>query len=93
MYRRVLFRCCLQALAIANIGKYDWPENWPTLFDSLLACVTPTSAPVSPEVFDGAMRCLAFFVEYIDTSAMLEASKRLVPWMFTFLANPDTPTK
>lgn len=47
-------------MAIASIGEFDWPKEWPTLFRDLVACLRLTTEPL---LVHGAVRCLSFFVE------------------------------
>jgi hypothetical protein len=64
------------------IGKFDWPEEWPTLFDSLVECI---SGRDNATLFDGAMKCLLHFVEYVDPDSMPEALSRMGPLLFGIL--------
>lgn len=81
------------ALVVAMIGHADWPEAWPTLFDSLVDCVRGGGAPDgSPEQFyfmDGSMRCLSYFVEEISTRHILPAATALLPDVVRFLELED----
>lgn len=56
-------RCCLPqvrtavAYAISGIARWDWPENWPGLFDVLVSCLREESE----YAVHGAMRVLTEF--------------------------------
>ena len=45
------------AYAISSIAYWDWPENWPGLFDILVSCLSGESE----YAVDGAMRVLIEF--------------------------------
>ena len=45
----------LQAYAISAIAHWDWPENWPDLFDHLI----PALGSGEPHLVHGAMRVLS----------------------------------
>lgn len=42
------------AYAIAAIARWDWPENWPDLFDQMMTALTSQS----PNLVHGVMRVL-----------------------------------
>lgn len=79
-----------QSSAIAKIGKYDWPAEWPTLFDSLIECINNRT---NPHLFDGGIKCLLFFVEHLDTEAIIPAVTKMGPFLFALLADPAQPNK
>ena len=45
----------LQAYAISAIARWDWPENWPDLFDQLI----PALGSGEPNLVHGTMRVLS----------------------------------
>lgn len=45
----------LQAYAISAIARWDWPENWPDLFDQLI----PALSSGEPNLVHGTMRVLS----------------------------------
>ena len=45
----------LQAYAISAIAHWDWPENWPDLFDQLI----PALGSGEPNLVHGTMRVLS----------------------------------
>ncbi len=80
----------VQSGAIAIIGSHDWPEQWPTLFDSLVECITRNE---NPHLFDGALKCLLFFVEHLDVEAMPKALQRMAPSLLALLSSTKQSLK
>lgn len=62
-------------MVMAAIGEHDWPEQWPDLFPSLLACLKHDNMLL----VHGALRCLCFFSERISTTHIVDAASLLYP--------------
>ncbi|KAA0154407.1 hypothetical protein FNF31_06288 [Cafeteria roenbergensis] len=73
----------VSAQLVAALGRADWPTRWPGLFDSLCAAAKgegcPAGSPEQRRLMDGAMRCLAYFVEDIPASSAVAAASVLLP--------------
>lgn len=47
-----------QAMAIASIAHWDWPDEWPNLIQELVQCL---KNPNNINLVRGAIRCLDIF--------------------------------
>ena len=75
----------IQAYAISAIAYTDWPENWPDLFDQLMAGL----GSGSPELVHGTMRVLTeFSLEITDTQIPLVAPV-ILPQLLRVIAEPQ----
>lgn len=73
------------AYAISAIAYTDWPENWPDLFDQLMAGL----GSGSPELVHGTMRVLTeFSLEITDTQIPLVAPV-ILPQLLRVIAEPQ----
>ena len=70
----------------AGIAKWDVPNDWPELLGQLVSVINERKH--TPAV-DGAVRCLATFVEDLDDVQLVQVSPRLrngKPFVYTSVA-------
>lgn len=76
-----------QAAVTSDIAHSDWPDDWPTLTDELLALI---SAEGSKEAVDGGMRVLNEFVGIdLTEDQLLPIARTMLPRMLEILGSPE----
>ena len=74
-----------QAFALSTIGKYDWPEDYPTLLDDLVRLLSGSADSVH-----GAMRVISEFVKNeLSEDQLLPVVRDLAPALLNILGNPQ----
>eukprot|EP00039_Didymoeca_costata_P008500 m.112850 g.112850 ORF g.112850 m.112850 type:complete len:1029 (-) comp14106_c0_seq1:32-3118(-) len=74
---------CAAAHGIAKIAHYDFPEQWPGLFDGLLQSL----GSGSPELVHGAIRVLIEFSRDFTDNQLSDIIPALVPEMLKFASD------
>lgn len=73
-----------QAYAIALIGKYDFPEQWPTLMTDLITLLRSEGA------MEGAMEVITDLVmESLDEAQLPYLLRELLPTLMAILKNEN----
>ncbi|KAK1923454.1 armadillo-type protein [Papiliotrema laurentii] len=73
------------AFALSTIGKYDWPEDYPTLLDDLVRLLSGSADSVH-----GAMRVISEFVKNeLSEDQLLPVVRDLAPALLNILGNPQ----
>ena len=62
----------------AGIAKWDVPHDWPELLGQLVSVI---NEPQNTPAVDGAVRCLATFVEDLDDVQLVQVGPRL--WTYS----------
>lgn len=76
-----------QAAVTSDIAHSDWPDDWPTLTDELLALI---SAGGDKEAVDGGMRVLNEFVGIdLTEDQLLPIARTMLPRMLEILGSPE----
>jgi hypothetical protein len=76
-----------QANIVSLIAQPDWPEDWPTLLDQLLALVRSPSI----DAVEGGMRALNDFVSITLTEdQLLPVAQDMLPTLLAILGAPET---
>lgn len=73
------------AYAISTIASWDWPEDWPGLFD----CLMQGLSSGEQNSVHGAMRVLTEFIRDITDVHMLKVIPALLPEMYKILADGE----
>lgn len=77
----------LQANIVSLIAQPDWPEDWPTLLDQLLALVRSSSS----DAVEGGMRALNDFVSITLTEdQLLPVAQDMLPTLLAILGASGT---
>jgi hypothetical protein len=74
-------------MAIGRIASCDWPEEWPSFVDDLLAALKSSNL----DLVSGAIRCLEIFIDRdnIADEHLPTLVKVLFPEMWRLFANPQ----
>ena len=76
-----------QANIVSLVAQPDWPEDWPTLLDQLLALVRSPSI----DAVEGGMRALNDFVSITLTEdQLLPVAQDMLPTLLAILGAPET---
>ncbi|XP_039253592.2 importin-9-like [Styela clava] len=73
------------AYAISAIAGWDWPENWPGLFESLMQALTSQD----PNAVHGAMRVLTEFIRDVTDTHMNSVVPVLLPQIYKIFTETD----
>ena len=73
-------------MCIAAIAQYDWPEQWPGLFDGLIGLIRSGNV----NHVHGAIKCLSCFSDYFDTNIIPKIAPVLFPELFQIVNDPHT---
>ena len=81
------------SLAISKIAHIEWPEQWPDLFDRLLACLkghpTPSTATQAMPEVEGALGVLGEFIrEDLSDAHTPLIAPLLLPELTRILTSP-----
>ena len=74
-----------KAYAISTIAQYDWPENWPDLFDQLM--VRLSSGFV--DLVHGTMRVLTEFCQEISDTQIPHVAPVILPHLIVVIKSPQ----
>ncbi|GAA6059323.1 hypothetical protein JCM10212_005903 [Sporobolomyces blumeae] len=82
--RKIRLAC---ANIVSSIAQPDWPDDWPTLMDQLLALVRSSSI----DAVEGGMRVLSDFVSITLTEdQLLPIARDMLPTLLIILGSPQT---
>ncbi|GAA5933997.1 karyopherin KAP114 [Sporobolomyces koalae] len=82
--RKIRLAC---ANIISSVAQPDWPDDWPTLMDELLALVRSPSI----DAVEGGMRVLSDFVSIsLTEDQLLPIARDMLPTLLTILGSPQT---
>ncbi|GAA5841531.1 hypothetical protein JCM3766R1_003978 [Sporobolomyces carnicolor] len=82
--RKIRLAC---ANIVSSVAQPDWPDDWPTLMDQLLALVRSPSI----DAVEGGMRVLSDFVSITLTEdQLLPIARDMLPTLLTILGSPQT---
>lgn len=73
------------AYAISAIAHWDWPENWPQLFDLMMQCLQSGD----PNAVHGAMRVLTEFSREVTDTQMGQVAPVILPEMYKIFAETE----
>ncbi|UYV81148.1 IPO9 [Cordylochernes scorpioides] len=73
------------AYAISAIAQWDWPEQWPELFDFLVLCISGEEEGA----VHGAMRVLAEFSREVSDRQMPQVAAVILPQMYRIYVEPE----
>ncbi|GAA5825501.1 hypothetical protein JCM5353_005327 [Sporobolomyces roseus] len=82
--RKIRLAC---ANIVSSVAQPDWPDDWPTLMDQLLALVRSPSI----DAVEGGMRVLSDFVSIsLTEDQLLPIARDMLPTLLTILGSPQT---
>ncbi|GAA5946175.1 hypothetical protein JCM3765_000143 [Sporobolomyces pararoseus] len=82
--RKIRLAC---ANIVSSVAQPDWPDDWPTLMDQLLALVRSSSI----DAVEGGMRVLSDFVSIsLTEDQLLPIARDMLPTLLTILGSPQT---
>ena len=73
------------AYAISAIAYWDWPENWPGLFDILVKCLSRENE----YAVHGAMRVLTEFARDLSDTHIPQIGPIILPEMFRIIQSEN----
>lgn len=73
------------AYAISGIAHWDWPENWPALFDVLVSCLREESECA----VHGAMRVLTEFSRDVTDTQLPNVGPIILQEMYRIFQNEN----
>ncbi|BGP14490.1 hypothetical protein JCM10213v2_002439 [Rhodosporidiobolus nylandii] len=82
--RKIRLAC---ANIVSLIAQPDWPDDWPTLMDQLLALIRSSSI----DAVEGGMRTLSDFVSVsLTEDQLLPVARDMLPTLLSILGAPQT---
>ena len=70
---------------MSAVASWDWPENWPNLFDQLMAGL----GSGSPELVHGTMRVLVEFCQDVADTQMPQVAPVILPQLLSVISQPQ----
>ena len=71
--------------AYAGIAKWDVPDSWPELLGQLVGVINERSNAVA---VDGAVRCMATFVEDLDDIQLVQVNNKIYLYLHQVFTKP-----
>ena len=75
------------AMAISTIARWDCPEQWPELLPGILAAIADKT---NIYLMNGAIQCLAMFVDELGDDHILSFTPILLPELFILIKQEST---